>query len=113
MNRLERALAMELSALPGVLWWHRNIAKLGLCINGFIKHYPDFIVRTRAGRTVLVETKGEHLKNEDSMDKLDMGRRWASAAGPQYRYYMVFADGGEPLDDAYSMSRFLEIAREL
>jgi len=29
-------------------------------LNGAINHYPDFIVKTRNGRIVLVETKGDN-----------------------------------------------------
>ena len=33
----------ELTALQNVRWWHRNIARQGFAINGFIKHYPDIL----------------------------------------------------------------------
>ena len=39
MNKLEQKLVVELTALPNVRWWHRNIARQGFSINGFIKHY--------------------------------------------------------------------------
>lgn len=62
MNQLEMDLVMELTALLNVRWWHRNIARQGFCINGFINHYPDIMVMTQSGKITMVETKGEHLK---------------------------------------------------
>ena len=109
MNQLEQDLVMELTALPNVRWWHRNIAKHGFCINGFINHYPDIMLMTNSGKIILVETKGEHLKNDDSRDKIFLGQAWRNAAGSQFRYYMVFADGAEPLPGALSCSQLLDI----
>lgn len=113
MNKLEQDLVMELTALPNVRWWHRNIAKQGFCINGFINHYPDIMLMTDSGKIVLVETKGEHLKNDDSRDKIALGQEWRSAAGNRFRYYMVFADGAEPLQGAVEMKEFVEIVKRL
>ena len=113
MNELERSLVLELTALTNVRWWHRNIARQGFCINGYINHYPDIILRTNGGKIILAETKGEHLKNDGSLERIALGQAWRTAAGGQYRYYMVFRDGVEPLPGAVSMSRFLELVREL
>ena len=74
MNSLERELVMELTGLPNVRWWHRNIARQGFCINGFLNHYPDLMIMTQKGSVVLAETKGEHLKNDDSRQKVKLGR---------------------------------------
>ena len=113
MNQLEQDLVMELTALPNIRWWHRNIAMHGFCINGFINHYPDIMVMTNSGKVLLVETKGEHLKNDDTLDKLSLGQAWRSAAGNQFRYYMVFADDAELLPGAVSIKQFVDIAKEL
>lgn len=32
MNKLEQKLIVELTALPNVRWWHRNIARQGFAI---------------------------------------------------------------------------------
>lgn len=61
-----------------------------ICINGFINHYPDFIARMKSGNTVLVETKGDHLNNDDSRRKIYVGRKWVDLAGMSYHYFMVF-----------------------
>ncbi len=113
MNRLEMDLVMELTALPNVRWWHRNIARQGFCINGFINHYPDIMVMTESGKIIMVETKGEHLKNDDSRDKIELGKAWAQAAGSQYRYYMVFREEENLLTGAVSMREFVEIVKKL
>lgn len=112
MNQLELDLVMELTALTNIRWWHRNIAGQGFGINGYINHYPDIIVKTNSGKIILVETKGEHLKNDDSREKIALGNAWKNAAGSQYRYYMVFRD--EPsLIGAFSMRQFIEIIKAL
>lgn len=73
-----------------VCFWHRNPKFSGFCINGYINHYPDFIVQLHSGITVLLETKGDDRDNSDTREKIDLGRTWASKAGDQYRYFMVF-----------------------
>lgn len=113
MNNLEMRCAERFSGLDNVKWWHRNIERKGFCINGPINHYPDFIVETNNGHIVMVETKGAHLKNEESAQKLKLGKRWADKAGETYRYYMVFDEGDVPMDGAYEMSKFLEILQRL
>ena len=113
MNGLERDLVVELTALPNVRWWHRNIAKQGFCINGYINHYPDIMVKTEGGKIILVETKGEHLKNDDSKDKIALGNEWRHAAGSNYRYYMVFENDENLPDGAVSMNQFVDIVKSL
>ena len=113
MNQLERDLVMELTALPNVRWWHRNISRHGFCINGFINHYPDIIIMTQKGKIILAETKGDHLQNDDSRDKIELGKEWASQAGNQFRYYMVFRDNDNVLPGAICMSNFIAIIKEL
>ena len=113
MDKLELALVREFTALTNIKWWHRNISKQGFCINGFINHYPDFIVMTQNGKIILVEPKGEHLKNDESRKRIELGRAWKNAAGNQYRYYMVFRDEDNLLPGAVSMSQFVELMKEL
>src|SRR5574344_1896952 len=60
-----------------------------ICINGFINHYPDFIIYTEQGNIILLETKGEQLSNDDSKDKLALGTKWADKAGDKFHYFMV------------------------
>lgn len=115
MNGLERDLVMELTALPSVRWWHRNIAKSrqSFRINGFINHYPDLIIMTQRGNIVIAETKGDHLQNDNSAQKARLGRAWQNAAGKKYRYYMIFRDTDPKTDGMVSMSEFLAILADL
>ena len=55
MNKLEQKLIVELTALPNVRWWHRNIARQDFAINGFIKHYPDILIMTQSGKLICAE----------------------------------------------------------
>lgn len=113
MNSFEREIITRTAALENVVWWHRNLENHGFCINGPINHYPDFIVRTMKGRIVLVETKGEQLKNDDSRKKVRLGKTWASAAGDKFRYYMVFADSVTPPEDSHTVTAFLNTLQRL
>ena len=113
MNKLEQKLIVELTALPNVRWWHRNIARQGFAINGFIKHYPDILIMTQSGKLICAETKGEHLKNDDSREKIALGQAWRAAAGKDYRYYMVFENEENLLPGAVSMSQFIDTVKAL
>lgn len=113
MNGLERDLIMNLTAIPSVRWWHRNIARHEFRINGFINHYPDVMIMTEKGHIIFAETKGEHLKNPDTQQKLKLGRTWQQKAGEKYRYYMVFRETDTEAEGAVSMSHFLEILKQL
>ena len=66
INSLEYKIASSLTKFDNVLWWHRNRSKKEFCLNGFINHYPDFIVRMKSGFVLLVEAKGDDRDNSDS-----------------------------------------------
>ena len=91
MDRFEQEVITEVAKLDNVVWWHRNLERgKGFYINAYINHYPDFIVKLKNGMVVIIETKGDDRDNSDSKRKLEVGKKWASAAGHNYRYYMVF-----------------------
>lgn len=113
MNNLEWSVVKELTSLSNVKWWHRNIARRGFRINGYMNHYPDIMIMLQGGRLILVETKGAFLKNDDSRQKLKMGHAWQNAAGSQYRYYMVFPNDEVPLEGAFSLRQFIDVLKEL
>ena len=113
MNKLEQKLIVELTALPNVRWWHRNIARQGFAINGFIKHFPDILIMTQSDKLICAETKGEHLKNDDSREKIALGQAWRTAAGKDFRYYMVFENEENLLPGAVSMSQFIDTVKAL
>lgn len=112
VNNLEYRLASRLTALDNVLWWHRNRSKKEFCLNGFINHYPDFIVRMKSGFVLLVEAKGDDRDNSDSKQKLELGKIWESKAGSDsFGYFMVF--DSNPLDNALSLDNFMARIKEL
>jgi len=113
MNGLEFDVAWALANLPNIKWWHRNIARTGFNINGYINAYPDIIAMTESGKILMIEPKGDHLENTESKQKVEIGRVWQNMAGSQYRYYMVFRDKDLRIPGAVRFDRFLEIAREL
>lgn len=114
MNPFERRVVEKVSSMPNIKWWHRNIERHEFCINGFINHYPDFIVMTNSGFIVMIEAKGEHLtSNDDSRDKAELGKIWQAQAGGKFRYYMVSEDEIASNPDAIGLDKFLSIVKEL
>ena len=111
MNELEKKMRDLFATVDGVLWWHRIIDRKGFCINGAIHHYPDFIVKMKSGRILLIETKGDDRDNSNSVRKLKLGKSWASCAGERYRYFMVFDKS--PIEGAYPFDEFAEIFGEM
>ena len=114
MNNFEKEVITAVASLENVVWWHRNIDRKGFRINGFINHYPDFIVMTTSGRCVIIETKGDYLANEDSTNKIQLGDRWQSKLDTtKFRYYMVFPSDSNIEHGAYSFDNFIEIMKKL
>lgn len=113
VNDFEFAVISKVASMDNVRWWHRIIERKGFKLNGFINHYPDFVVMTKSGVLVLIETKGDHLRTPESVAKLKLGRIWQSEAGKGYRYFMVFKEKHLNADGAYTMDEFIEVMREL
>lgn len=114
MNTFEQSLIMEVASFENILFWHRNTATKdkGFYLNGFsTNHYPDFILYTKRGNIILVETKGDFLDNDDSKAKNILGKKWAEKSGDNYKYFMVFET--KNVDGCYSTKTFLEIIGEL
>lgn len=111
VNDFEYDVISAIADNNNVLFWHRNSDRKGFCLNGFINHYPDFIVRMKSGRTILVETKGDHLVNDDSLNKIKIGRKWADMSGPNYRYFMVFET--KEVEGAITVKQLLQYLNEL
>ncbi len=68
---------------------------------------------TESGKLVLVETKGDYLINDDSKEKVSLGRSWQNKAGENYRYFMVFQDVKPDWDGAFTLDDFLKIMKAL
>ena len=108
MNGFEERVINEIGNMSNIAFWTRNIEKRGFRINGFVNHYPDFIIHTKSGKTILLETKGDHL---DAEQKIRLGGLWANKAGNSYRYFMVYEKRN--VADAYNLEEFLNIIREI
>lgn len=113
MNNGEHELIDAVVALENVKWWHRIIERNDFHLNGYINHYPDFMVMTNSGKLVLIEYKGDDRDNSDSERKLKLGRKWQAQCGQNYRYFMVFKNREFGIDGAYTMDQFVEIMKEL
>lgn len=113
MNEYERKTVSELSSMENIKWWHRNISRLGFYVNGAFHAYPDIIAYTHSGKILLIETKGDHLDNDESRAKAKMGAQWDALAGTMYRYFMVFQTKSPDYPGAHSYERFMEIAKGL
>lgn len=109
INGFEEKVINEIANLPNIAFWTRNLERgRGFRINGFLNHYPDFIIQTKSGKTLVVETKGDHL---DAEQKIKLGATWAQKAGNAFRYFMVYER--RVVDGAYKLDDFLNILREI
>lgn len=111
VNNFEYDVISAIADNENVYFWHRNPDRKGFCLNGFINHYPDFIIRMKSGRTILVETKGDHLVNDDSLNKIKIGNRWADMARNNYKYFMVFEN--KQVEGAITVKQLLQYLDEL
>lgn len=113
MKDFEAEVISQVANLDNVEFWHRNQERgKGLFLNGFIYHYPDFIVKLKNGIIVLIETKGKQLANPDSKNKIELGAHWANMAGNKYRYFMVFEYKDE-IENAISVQQLLDRLRNM
>lgn len=111
VNPFEYKVIQKVADLDNVLFWHRNPSAKGFCINGFINHFPDFIVVTKGGKVIMLETKGDDRRSPESMARLKVGKAWAQLAGNKYRYYMVFDT--KSMEGAYSLNQFIDILSQI
>jgi len=74
-NGEERAVAWYFEKQGQLLWWYRNLSRQDYRIQGWRKNgiFPDFIIsrasvadKTDFDKVFVVESKGIHLKNEDT-----------------------------------------------
>ncbi len=113
VNSFERDVITNIASLDNVHFWHRNLGKgKGFALNGFDgNHYPDFIIYTEKKNLLLLETKGDHLDNNDSMSKNMLGKKWAEKAGNNYKYFMVFEK--KEVADTYTARSIIAIVKML
>ncbi len=80
INDLEKSVAIYLDEQEKLLWWYRNMSRQDYHIQGWKRNkiYPDFVVADKQedkedyGTVYVLETKGIHLKNEDTKYKQDV-----------------------------------------
>jgi type III restriction enzyme len=113
MNGFEERVAMEIGTSSNVVFWHRNLERgKGFYINGFkANHYPDFILQTKSGKTILIETKGDHLDGSDSEAKCRLGNEWERQAGQDFSYFMVFDK--KEINGAYTLDKAKELISKM
>ena len=113
MNGFEERVAMEIGTSSNVAFWHRNLERgKGFYINGFkANHYPDFIMQTKSGKTILIETKGDHLDGSDSEAKCRLGNEWERQAGQDFAYFMVFDK--KEIKGAYTLDKAKELISKM
>ena len=112
MDGLEERVIRGVASLDNVRWWHRNRERKEFCINGFINHYPDFLVMMNSGVLLLVETRGDDRDNSDSKRKLSLGKAWEAKAGSErYSYFMVFDK--VPMEGALSVNEFMALVKKM
>jgi type III restriction enzyme len=115
-NGFELKVINEVAQLSNIIFWHRNIDKSskerkGFFLNGWINHYPDFIIYTESKNLILLETKGDDRDNSDSTEKLKLGKKWEAKCGSNFKYFMVFENNSLP--DAHRVDDFIGILKRL
>lgn len=85
MNGEEAECAFAIDQNLDVKYWVRNLERnpkyafwLPTATDRF---YPDFIAKLHDGRLLVVEYKGEHLRNEDTQEKELIGKVWSEKSG--------------------------------
>jgi type III restriction enzyme len=119
INTLEAKVIRGVAELENIVWWHRNMERgKGFVINGFLNHYPDFVVLTKKKNILIIETKGDDRDNSDSKDKLRLGKIWEGQAnqlshetGYRYHYMMVFESN--PVEGAHVTGDVLKLIEDL
>jgi len=111
MNGFEEQVINEVANFPNILFWTKNIEQKHFRLNGFINHYPDFIIYTKSGKIILLETKGDDRDNSDSEAKIRLGKAWEQKAGKNFKYFMVFDK--KEVDNAHTLDDFLNKIKEI
>lgn len=113
MNNYEQKMILEVASLENIVFWHRNLERgKGFALNGFSSnHYPDFILYTKKGNIILLETKGDVYDNDDSKNKNILGKTWAEKAGDNYKYFMVFET--KQVENTYTAKSVIEVLKGL
>ncbi|MFN4806294.1 MAG: DEAD/DEAH box helicase [Akkermansiaceae bacterium] len=94
-NNLEKDVALYIDDVKAVRWWHRIAVQADWYLDGWKKKkvFPDFLVsleetKGKPSKLVVVETKGLHLKNEDTDYKRKL-----------FETLEQYSDGGVPVGE--------------
>ena len=114
-NQFEQKFVYDLTGLNNIRWWHRNLSRKGFYINGPVGHYPDFIICTKAGTILIVETKGDHLiDSKETLKKLELGEKWEKLAGTEkFKYFMVNQYVETTNQDIYKYEDFIHLLKKI
>lgn len=98
MNNEEADCARVLGQDERVEFWVRNLErepKLSFWIQTSTdKFYPDFVVRLKSGKTLVVEYKGlDRATNDDTKEKERLGKLWAARSGGTCFFEMIKGPG--------------------
>jgi len=104
MNGEEAACAAYIDALPQVEFWVRNLERDGYAFwlqTPTDKFYPDFVVKLKDGRFLVVEYKGSHIDTAaDATEKDAIGRFWEARSEGSCIFRMVGKDTVKELASA-------------
>ena len=115
VDGFEADVRLAIASNSNVKWWHRirsNDAE-EFHLNGFLNHYPDFVLMTKTGKLVFIESKGMHLDGDDSGKKSDMGEIWDNLTGPNFRYFMVFKSKDSRVEKSIALPELSDILEQL
>ncbi len=113
LNPFEVEVIKKIASLDNVLYWHKNLNhNPGFYLNGFINHYPDFIIKLESGKILLVETKGDQLANPESALKVKLGEYWQNLDQTRkYRYFMTFENQG--VEGSIPVNKLIELIKKM
>ena len=81
MNKEEAECAQAIDRNPLIEFWVRNLEKQSEYAfwlpTSSDKFYPDFVIKLKDNRLLVIEYKGAHLDNEDTKEKELVGKVWA------------------------------------
>lgn len=92
MNGEETDFAIRLDVLGNIEWWYRNREKEDFYLQGWRsgKFYPDFIIKTKGGKYILAEYKGEdRWSNDDTIYKQELGKLWEKLNNKQNKFLLL------------------------
>jgi type III restriction enzyme len=107
LNGEETDFAFKLNELANIKWWYRNREKEDFYLQGWLpsKFYPDFIAKTKSGRYIVIEYKGEdRLSNDDTAWKKKLGELWQKLTNDKHQFFLV---GKNDTDNMIRMIREL------